>query len=50
MEEKTMKHFTPITVLKAHEAVGLPIISILERVFGFVLELADIKQKSPQPL
>ena len=47
-----MKHFTPITISKAHEheEVGLPVVSILDRVFGFVLDLMDVKQKTPQPL
>jgi len=43
-----MKHLRPITVLKAQYDGGQTIIAILDRVFGFVLDLADIKQKSPE--
>ena len=45
-----MKHLTPVTVLKAYYDGGQTIIAILDRVFGFVLDLADVKQKSPQSL
>ena len=45
-----MKHLTPITVLKAQEDGGPVIVAILDRVFAFVLDLVNVKQKAPQPL
>ena len=45
-----MKHLSRVTVAKADVVENVDVDAILARIFGFILDVLQLKGKSPQPV